>query len=355
MKTANRKTLTAAMIGWLLSMCSTAVAQTTAPTGAKQIASATGSALQGDAVQAVRTLKPLTPEGLSVKDRQFRECMMVRFGPASTPQTDRVHPESFVAAVVQTYRHYWHRALLQPDRRAAAEDQLLAALRTLLGRPDLPDMDSIELTLARRLEAKGVRSLQGRTGRLRELMVWTAQDEQRRPIELPEGLSLTRVVLLDGFLSLGWGDYATCGRRGAGGWASDDAIFAVGPRYESLDGEEFRVSFLGHEAQHLADLRRFRALEPWELEYRAKLVELAQADVTRQRVLAKFAEDRGDDPASPHSYANKRVLADVRAKLRLGFRSDLNLVGTERLQGVAGSILKADSNARSVSQASAQR
>ncbi|HEX8412485.1 MAG TPA: hypothetical protein VF637_01165, partial [Sphingomicrobium sp.] len=98
-----------------------------------------------------------------------------------------------------------------------------------------------------------------------------------------------------------------------------------------------------------ADLRRFPSLKPWELEYRAKLVELAQANATRQRVLGKFAEDRGDDPASPHSYANKRVLRDVRARLGLGDRSDLNLVAIKELQRVAVAILKADSNARTAS------
>jgi hypothetical protein len=56
-----------------------------------------------------------------------------------------------------------------------------------------------------------------------------------------------------------------------------------------------------------------------ELEYRAKLVELAQANTTRARVLRKSSEDQGDDPASPHAYANKRVLAALRR--RLGSRS----------------------------------
>ncbi|HEX8413546.1 MAG TPA: hypothetical protein VF637_06610 [Sphingomicrobium sp.] len=349
MKSANRKSLAAATIGWLLAMGSTAVAQTIAPTHAEQIAAATGSALQGNAAQALRTLEPLAPGELSRKDRSFRECMMTRFGPAPDTQADQTPSGFFIETTVQTYRDYWRRALLQPDKRAAAEGQLLAALRASLRRPDLPDMDSIEPALARRLAADGVHSLQGRTGQLRELMIWKVQNEQRRPIELPEGPSITRVVLLDEFLSLGWGDYATCGRRGAGGWARGDAIFAVVPRYESLGGEEFRVTFLGHEAQHFADLRRFPSLKPWELEYRAKLVELGQANLTRQRVLAKFAEDRGDDPASPHSYANKRVLGDVRARLGLGDRSDLNLVAIKELQRVAVAILKADSNARTAS------
>ena len=70
----------------------------------------------------------------------------------------------------------------------------------------------------------------------------------------------------------------------------------------------------------------------WELEYRAKLVELSKAQLTRARVLRKLSEDQGDDPASPHAYANKRVLAALARRLRLPEGSRLDEVDVDRLQ-----------------------
>jgi len=154
------------------------------------------------------------------------------------------------------------------------------------------------------------------------------------------------VMLLDDFKSLGWGAYATCERAATGGWATDEALFAVVPRYQSLDAEEFRVTFLGHEGQHFADKARFKDLKDWELEYRAKLTELAQADATRAKVLGKFSTDQGDDPASPHSYANRRVLADMVRKLHLASARDLAAADTAQLQAAAVELLREDSQRR---------
>jgi hypothetical protein len=153
-------------------------------------------------------------------------------------------------------------------------------------------------------------------------------------------------MLLDDFSSLGWSDFATCHRRGTGGWATTDALFAVRPRYTNLDGEVFRVTFLGHETQHFADYARFPGLASWELEYRAKLTELALADETRASVLRKFTEDQGDDPQSPHAYANKRVLAALRQRLALPADAPLDGVDVSTLQAVASDELREDSRRR---------
>ena len=156
--------------------------------------------------------------------------------------------------------------------------------------------------------------------------------------------------MLDNFSSLGWSDFATCGRRGTGGWATSEALFAVRPRYASIETEEFRVTFLGHETQHFADYARFPGLPQWELEYRAKLTELALATETRARVLRKFTEDQGDDPASPHAYANKLVLVALRERLGLPAGTPLDAVAVPALQGAAVEELRADSRRRTVSE-----
>ena len=53
-----------------------------------------------------------------------------------------------------------------------------------------------------------------------------------------------------------------------------DTLYCVEWAY-APDTENFEVSYLKHEAQHLADFQRFPGLPSAELEYRAKLTELA--------------------------------------------------------------------------------
>jgi hypothetical protein len=165
---------------------------------------------------------------------------------------------------------------------------------------------------------------------------------------LPEGVQPVRVEVLDGFVSFGWSHYATCGRRATGGWARADALYAVRPRYTSLDSEEFRVTFLGHEAQHLADLARFPGMPSWQLEYRAKLAELACADTTRPRLLAKFRDDQNDDAeATPHSYANRMVWSALHARLAPADAAfDAEAVSVADLQQAARAALLEDSRRR---------
>ena len=113
------------------------------------------------------------------------------------------------------------------------------------------------------------------------------------------------------------------------------------------------MSFLGHETQHFSDKARFKDLKPWELEYRAKLVELAFADTTRAKVLDKFVDDQGTDPASPHSYANRAVLADMVKRLGLSGTNDLLTVDLARLHAAAREVLLQDSRQRTEAQATA--
>jgi hypothetical protein len=270
--------------------------------------------------------------------------MRERFGPKSRPAP--AASGSLADRALAIYRDYWHTAMLHPQLRAAEEQRLQTRLRRLLGAPRQANLDALEPRLADALKKEGLHSLQGRTGLLRELVIWSTQDEKMVPVDLPDGQYQAKVEFLDGFRSFGWSHYATCGRAATGGWATDEALFAVVPRYESLESEEFRVTFLGHETQHFSDKGRFKGLKDWELEYRAKLVELAFADTTRTKVLKRFVVDQGTDPESPHSYANRAVLSDMVKRLQLGSADELFTVDLARLQSAARDALLEDSEKR---------
>ena len=91
-----------------------------------------------------------------------------------------------------------------------------------------------------------------------------------------------------------------------GGWAKPDALYAVRASYD-LASEEFYVSYLAHEGQHFADYARYPMLEQPELEYRAKLTEIALSTTTTATLLANFASLGGDSRDSPHAFAARRV------------------------------------------------
>jgi hypothetical protein len=315
-----------------------------APDPSQQFSEAMGAALQANEVKALAALEGADMSSLPARNLIAATCMRERFAPNSRPAM--AASDSLTDRALAIYRDYWHTAMSHPERRADEEKRLEGEVRQLLGAPKGTDLDALEPMLADALKKEGVHSLQGRTGLLRELMVWSKQDERLMQVALPEGRFDVKVVLLDDFKSFGWGHYATCGRASTGGWATDKALFAVVPKYSSLDGEEFRVTFLGHETQHFADKANFKGLESWELEYRAKLTELAQADATRTRVLEKFVADQGDDPASPHSYANRKVLADMVQKLALASAKELASADAERVRSTAVELLREDSGRR---------
>jgi len=337
---------------WIL--LTLAIAETSAgavpssPAAVQAVADATGAALQADAGRAIAFLRAVPAGAFNGPDKDFRDCMEWRFGRNAWRPPPFALSDDFARQTLAAYRTYWRAALMRPAARMKAEAALFSQLRRLLHR-EVADMDALEPLLADRLRQSGYYSLQGTTGPLRELMLWSTQEARPMRVELPEETHTTKVMLLDDFSSLGWSDFATCGRRGTGGWATPEALFAVRPRYTNMDGEEFRVTFLGHETQHFADYERFPGLPQWQLEYRAKLTELALAVETRPRVLRKFTEDQGDNPESAHAYANKRVLAALRRQLALPADAPLDSVEIPTLQAASVAELRADSQRRAES------
>lgn len=328
--------------GILLAAAALIAAGPSSPT--ERFSEAIGAALQADEVRALKALDGVDLSGLADRDQAAAACMSERFKQDSRPAP--AASDGLADRALAIYRDYWHSAMTNPGRRNAEEQRLEARLQRLLKASKGTDLDALEPILSAALTNDSVHSLQGRTGLLRELMIWSKQEERIMHAQLPEGEHDVKVFLLDGFKSFGWGEYATCGRASTGGWATDKALFAVVSKYPSLDDEEFRVTFLGHEAQHFADKLRFKDLQSWELEYRAKLTELAQANSTRAKVVGKFISDQGNDPASPHSYANRKVLSDMVQKLGLPSAKALESADLVRVQSAAAELLREDSARR---------
>ena len=307
---------------------------------------AVGLALQADAGGGIDALRHVAAGAFSGGEARFRSTFLERFDRRDPAPVPAASGDELVDAVVDAFRTYWWHALTDRHGADAHAARLLDRLHAVIGEAG-ETLDGLEPAVRRRLEERHAFALLGETSPLRELMVWRSRETRTYDVVLPEGRHTTRVELLDDFVSLGWSDYATCGRRGTGGWATRDGLFAVVPRYAGgLDGETFQVTFLGHESQHFADLVRFGEMEPWVLEYRAKLVELALAVETRGRILRMLGESQGDDAAVPHAYANRRVLEARRARLALAPGRSLATVAAEAMQAAALDELRADSASR---------
>lgn len=143
-----------------------------------------------------------------------------------------------------------------------------------------------------------------------DLLLWKSQWQQKLEIELTDQRLELNVIFMDDFISLGWTDFATLGMTSSGGWAAVDAIYCVSWAWNH-DSENFAVSFLKHEGRHFADFKTFPNLGVIDLEYRAKLTELAFASTTLPRILANFTVNSSPNSGSPHAFANYLITRDL--------------------------------------------
>lgn len=323
--------------GLALTAPSPVIAQQTGPLDA-----ASGAILQADGPTARVLLEAIDVAALDDEGRREYACMLERLN-LSVPLPAPAGDAPFATRALHAYRLYWREAVVRPEDRTAAEARLKTRLTALLGQPETGDIESRTVD---RIRFEGRHVLAGQTGRLLELMLWSKQDERDFTVALPEGAYTTRVFLLDEFDSRGWSNWMTCDRTGTGGWTKPEGLYAIVPAYDSLDDETFAVNFLAHETQHFTDNAAWTGMVGWQLEYRAKLAELALARETQARVLSRFAINQGDDPAEPHSYANRRVLAVLRPRLGLPADADIATIAPAALRRAARDELFADTARR---------
>ena len=342
------------LMAWALGGSAETPAPTPEPSGplaAKAVGEALGASLRADVPTALTALKAAPAEQFNAKDTAFRTCMLDRHERNSPPPSAGEVADPLARRVLEIYQRYWWHAVRDPARRPAEDAKLKAELAALIGEPPPADGDEAFDALSERinvkLRASGLHPLQGRTPPLYDLFLWGEQEQRDYTVALPGGEQQpVKVFVMDGWLSRGWSHYTACGSTGAAGWAKPEGLYAVRSAYGDLKGEDFQVSFLGHESQHYADMKRWPDMPAWALEYRAKLVELAKADDTRIKLIDRFYRSQDDEPDHPHPYANKRVIADVLARLGLPASGDLRRSEPEAVRRAAREVLIEDTRKR---------
>ncbi len=230
-------------------------------------------------------------------------------------------PDSLAAPfgreVMAAYRDYWTRSLMGEVAAEKGEAYLAAALRSVLMAHGLPSMGADDQVIAEvraELERRGLHVLGGVTLPYFDLMIWARADTARYEVELTDTVESVTVIFVSDFLIKGWSHFATFGRASTGGWAASDALYCLREDYD-LDSEKFLISYLKHESRHFADYARFPALAQADLEYRAKLTELAYARTTLHDLIENFATSGAPNPNAPHTLANYAVVRDLSLRL----------------------------------------
>jgi hypothetical protein len=270
-------------------------------------------ALQGNLSQTMKLFEVIPSPAVTGADQELAKQFRSRF-----LAHDEGHPQSsgdeFIDDVVSIYRRYWLQSLMGELSSAEAEIILNDSLGSLLSRYNLVDESAKNTDLfnlvGKAIEKRGFHYVNDYSPPLQDLMIWREQSVESYEVELTDGILSVPVIFMDDFYSLGWSYFATLGLAPTGGWASADALYCVGWVYDR-ESENFKVSYLKHEGRHFADYARYPELQEIDLEYRAKLTELAFASSSLSRLLREFSNNAAPNPDSPHAYANYQVSHDL--------------------------------------------
>ena len=214
--------------------------------------------------------------------------------------------------ILRQYQIYYRDVFYCGWPEAEAADKLRARLKALLHLPDAGE-ELLTERLRSAFEAEGYHALFGKTQGYYGPYIWRDTVPTVYRVELPGGTAEYTVNILKGFVFRSWMDYLTFGRFGTGGWASPDGTINCIAQAYDFESERFLVSLLKHEAQHAVDMKRFPAITPTELEYRAKLVELHYSGDLGllQKFVSEAGESRADDSHAAAAARIRREFADT--------------------------------------------
>lgn len=288
----------------LLTTCIAAGATVNADdSGAEQIFIA--HAVHADVGAGIRALDGSDP------DSDLRRIVGYRFD--KRPQSTNV---DVLDRIDYAYRLYWHRALLAPEWRWLHALALKATLYHTLRDAGNPTVD-VGAGIEALLQERGVGSITQKSMPLLDFIAWKTQRKSTYEVPLSDAVESVNVVFISDLVSHGWMDYATMGKVATGGWVAPEGIYCLEEQYDT-SSEEFRVSFLQHEARHQADLKKNPRISPLMLEYRAKLTELVNAERTLSQIVSAMEERADGNGATVHARADHKVTIAMRDALGCG-------------------------------------
>lgn len=308
------------------------------------------NALNGDIPSALDVLNSV--EGnLSPEDQAFKKEYELRFASENDKSTYLSDESEPLFELRSLFRDYWRNSLLNPGENYIG--QLGQKMVPFLMRNYPPiqgkkiNRDSIGVYLSRYIHDQGYYTQDDVdiSGHLLDLVIWKSQKDTLISLDLDNEKIDIQLVKMKDFITLGWREYATLGTHYPGGWATEKAVYMVEKAYD-MDSEEFKVSLVAHEGRHYLDLNAFPGLENEQLEYRAKLTELAIADSTMFDLISFFIDNSDEASEVPHFVANYMLIHHLSEKLfNSEFETDIDIwrkVEISSINEVSYQLLKED-------------
>lgn len=286
--------------------------------------------LNGDIAPALQIMEQYESKDLSAKDLKFKTEFENRFKFNNDSSDFLISRPSPITDLLTIYRDYWRMSLLDNSKN---HDSLLMRNLSAFFASKYPQSinhasclssDSLDFYLRKHVTAFGYHTTGfGRTGKLLDLLVWKEEKDTTYTFSIFDQEVKTPIVFMDGFITLGWEEYATLGRAYPGGWANKNSLNCVKKAYE-LDSEDFLIRYLCHEGRHFLDYQLFPDITGADLEYRAKLTELSLLNESLFETISLFVNNAVKDSDNAHSVANYKVVSDLSKKLfRVDFVSDM--------------------------------
>ena len=275
-------------------------------------------ALRGELKTVFNILDTINIKKLSDKQKEKRILYYNRFI-NQTEKYDFNTKDASIIQFVKLFHNYWQSVVLEKSTLKKADSLLEENVSNYIFEthfkvkkiPLKNIKDSLYTYSNKYLKDLGYFSnCFGKTGDLYDLFLWKNNELKSYPIRLINDSVNVKVNFLTNFIATGWAHYTTFGRSYAGGWATREALFSVGDAYDR-NSENFKVSYLKHEGQHFADYKNFPNLKQADLEYRAKLVELASSKTTTYQLINNFIANGKNQKNNAHAFANYGVIRDL--------------------------------------------
>jgi len=283
--------------------------------------------LDGHITAALQLLNSYSDTGISAADAKFKTAFESRFKGTEDKTDFLENREPALLPLLKIYQSYWRRSLL--DDSASYDSILIEEVSGYLKQNYQPavnlvaNTDSIDVYLTRFIKAQNFHSTGfGKTGKYYDLLIWKTERDTTYSFTLSNEHTVSRVILMNDFITLGWEAYATLDKYYPGGWSTKEALYCVQKAYD-MSSEKFLISYLAHESRHFADFKLFPKLISADLEYRAKLTELSMAKKTVYDIIAFFSRNANQQSENGHSVANFYVIRDLsRALFKVDFEKD---------------------------------
>lgn len=216
---------------------------------------------------------------------------------------------SYLNGILLFYQQYYREIFYLCTAQEEAEENMRRRFLRFFHLTDckqtIEEIEDNQISYA--FTSRGFHFLGGKTCGYFGPYIWRVSKSQTYQVELPDTTATYPLLFLDGFIMRSWLDYISLGKIGTGGWSNGDGIINCVKSCFDTESENFTVSLLKHEAQHAADLSRFKNMPLEMLEYRAKLVELIYSK-ERNLLLSFLSEADNTDESNGHACASAKIV-----------------------------------------------